>query len=735
MNLQQNPSAMGEDEINLGALFDTIYLDRKLVGAVALVIALLGIAYAYMAKPIYEADLSIQIEDNPGSTKNLLGDVSSMFDTKTAATAEIEILRSRMVVSKAVDNLALHVTAHPKYLPLVGRWLGSRSNELSTPILGGYVTGSEAIQVTVFNVPEQLQGQDFTLIADGQGGFELTQAEHNLALQGKTGTRETYDTALGTIELAVPKLEANTGAAFVLRRGSRLGAIAALQGRLQIAEKGKQSGVISVKLQGGDPRLTSQILNEVGQAYIRQNIDRKSEEAEKSIAFLGKQLPELKSSLEAAETKYNSLRDTRGTIDIGEEAKGLLQQNVATEVKLVEFKQKREELLTRYTPQHPSVANIESQIQILENQKAGIQAKIKKLPGLEQDVLQLMRDVKVNTELYTSLLDTSQQLNLLKASKIGNARIIDSAEVPEGPIKPKRAMIAGLAILLGLVAGVAAAFIRKALRGGIDDPKAIEDATGLPVYATILESKQQEQLAKKIAAKERGRFVLAETDPDDVAIESLRSFRVALQFAMLDAGNNRVMITGPTPSLGKTFIAANLAAILGQAGKRVLLLDMDLHKGHLNQYFGLGREDGLSELLVGEKTLEQAIHKNVLQNVDFLPAGMRVPNPSGLLLKERLPQMLEQASSLYDIVLVDAPPALLVSDVAVIGTHMGTTFLVVRDSISTMADLHLTLKRLEQARVEVKGVLFNGQLQRVTSSYGYGYGYKYGNYKQQAEDK
>ena len=731
------PHATGEDEINLGALFDTLYLERRLVAVIALAVSVLGMAYAFMATPIYEANLTIQVEDSPGSTKSLLGDAAMLFDTKTAATAEIEILRSRMVVSQAVDNLGLYIAASPKYFPLVGRWWASRSKELSDPGMGGYAWGNEAIQVTTFSVPEMLQGEEFTLIADGQGGFELTQAGHGLTLHGKLGQLEKYDTAPGRIELAVAKLEANAGAAFILRSNSRLKSIEALQGMLQIAEKGKQSGVIEIKVEGSDPQLSTRILNTVGYEYIRQNIDRKSAEAEKTITFLDQHLPEIKRNVEEAETRYNKLRDTRGTIDIGEEGRNLLQQAVGIEVKLLETRRQREEMLSRFTPQHPGIVNMDAQLRILQAQKSVIQEQVRKLPGVEQDIISSMRDVKVGTELYTSLLNTAQQLRLARASKIGTARLIDAAVVPEDPVKPKRLMIGVLAMLLGLFAGVVAAFIRKAMRGGIDNPRMVEDATGLPVYATILESKKQEQLARRILAKEPGRFVLAETDPDDLSIESLRSFRMALQFAMLDANNNRVMITGPTPSVGKTFIAANLAAILGQSGKRVLLLDMDLHKGHLNQYFGLGREDGLTELLVGEKTLEQAIKKNVLQNVDFMPTGTRVPNPSALFLNERLPQMLEQASRQYDIVLVDAPPALLVSDVAVIGTNMGTTFLVVRDSMSTLADLHVALKRLDQARVAVKGVLFNGQLQRVSSryGYGYGYGYKYGNYKRTAEDK
>lgn len=733
----QYPSESSGDEINISALLDTLYLEKKLVIGIALVVALVGCTYAFMAKPIYEADLSIQVEDNPSSAKSILGDAASMFDTKTAATAEIEILRSRMVVSQAVDNLGLHISARPKYLPVIGRWLASRSNTLSTPIMGGYVTGNESVKVSTFNLPDTLQGMAFNLIADGKGGFELQQPQFNIRLKGKVGIASSFKTEHGDIELTVSRLEANAGAAFLLSRHSRLKTIEQLQGQLVIAEKGKSSGIIGIRLEGPDPVLTSMILNEVGYEYIRQNVHRKSEEAEKTLAFLDKQLPEIKRILEESEVKYNSLRDARGTIDLGEEGKGLLQEGIGIDVKLVEFQQKYEDMLMRFTAQHPNAINAAKQIQILENQKAAIQSKIKTLPGLEQEVLRMVRDVKVNTELYTSLLNTAQQLNLLKASKIGTARLIDVAVVPEGPIKPKRMMIAAISVFLGLFLGIATAFIRKAMHGGIDNPKLIEDATGLPVYATILESKQQEEFAKQIKARQRGSFILAHTHPDDLSVESLRSFRVALQFAMLDAPNNRVMITGASPGIGKSFIAANLAAILAQAGKRVLLLDMDLHKGHLNQYFGLPRTGGVSELLAADKTLDEVTHKNVLNNLDLITIGTRVSNPSSLFLTERLHTVLEQMSSLYDVVLVDAPPVLLVSDVSVIGPSIGTTFLVVRDSVSTLADIHASQKRLDQARVTAKGVLFNGQLQRISShyGYGYGYGYKYSNYKKSSTDQ
>lgn len=738
--MEQNPRnyqpSMIEDEINLGSLLDNLWLNRVLVAAITASIFILGVAYAFMAKPIYEANLIVQVEDSPGSTKSLLGDASALFDTKTAASAEIEILNSRMVVANAVDSLGLYISARPKYFPLIGRWLASKNSKLSNPGilgLGGYVWGSEAIDVSFFNVPKTMWEDEFILTADSSGGFEVQQSKYDIVLHGQTGKRITLDSPGGRVEILVNSMNANAGAQFILQRNSRLEAIENLQGHLKIAEKGKLSGVIEVRLEGGDPQLTAEILNAVGHEYIRQNVDRKSEEAEKSIAFLDSQLPEIKRSVDEAETKYNRLRDSRGTIDIGEEAKNILQQAVAIEVKLLEVKREREELLSKFTSQHPSVVNTETQLRILQTQKSAIQEQIKRLPGVEQDIIASMRDVKVGNELYTSLLNTAQQLRLAKASKIGTSRIIDLAVVPEEPIKPKRLLISTISLLLGLFIGAMVVIIRKAIRGAIENPRTIEDATGMQVYATILESKHQEALSKKIQNKEQGIFILTESFPDDLAVESLRSFRVAMQFAMLDAPNNRVMITGPTPGVGKSFLAANIAAILAQTGKRVLLVDMDLHRGHLNQYFGVGRTGGLSEILAGEISLDQATHKGILNNLSLITNGTLISNPSSLLLNERLPQLLDECSKQYDLVIVDASPVLLVSDVAVIGSNMGTTFMVVRDGSSTIVDLTSAVKRLAQARVDVKGVLFNGQLMRVSSRYGYGYGYdySYGNYKQQ----
>ena len=718
-----------DDEIDLATYLDILFDNRWLIISIALVITLLGTAYAFIAKPIYEANILIQVEDSPNSSKNLLGDVSSMFDVKTAATSEIEILRSRMIVSRAVDNLRLNTTVRPKYFPVFGAWLAGRNKKLSEPGLfgsGGYAWGAEKIEVSTFNVPESLEDRDFILTTGANGQYSLTENKQDFVLKGSVGLMLKAGEEGGNVELLVNRLAAKPGTQFLLHHTSRLATIERLQNSMVILEKGKQSGIIGVTLEGANPTLTSNILNQIGQEYVRQNVERKSEEAEKSLSFLDKQLPDLKRQLEQSETKFNQFRNTSGTVDLDEEGKMLLEQSVVAQTKMIELKQKREELLIRFTTSHPAVVGIDSQMKEIVAEMQAITARIKRLPLLEQDVLRLSRDVKLNTDLYTALLNSAQQLRLVKAGKVGNVRLVDAAMVPEKPVKPNRPIVIAAALFIGLFLGVICAFIKKTLFGGISDSNEIEQMLGLTVYANIPHSKQQVDLYQRVLAKSKQVSVLAQIDPTDTAIESLRSFRTSLQFSMLDAKNNIIMITGPTPGLGKSFVSVNVAAVLAVAGKKVLLIDADLRKGYLHQYFGFSRENGLSELVAGTISLEQAVHKSVVENVDFISTGHFPPNPSELLLHENIGQLLKSLSGRYDYIFIDTPPVLAVSDTLILGPHVGALFMITRAGQSTIGDIKESIKRCSHTGIPVKGVIFNDIKRRPGS---YGYGYKYGKYR------
>lgn len=742
MNSLQNPiqpqqtlpplpmgDSQDDDEIDLLSLLDVLLDARWLIAAVTALVLLLGGAYAFLSRPVYEANTLIQVEDSKPGAAGALGEAASLFDIKSPATAEMEILRSRLVVGQAVDDLQLYVSATPKYTPLIGSWLARRATELSDPGflgMGGYVSGNESIRLGLLDVPLALQGEPLLLVAT-DGGFELRDADDQLLAKGQVGTPVAFGTGDDKGRILVAQLQAKPGAHFNVARYSRLGVIEQLQRDLAIAEQGKQSGVIAITLQGTDPLLIARTLTAVGGNYVRQNIERKSAEAEKSLGFLGGFLPQLKKQLEESEVRFNQFRNQNGTFDLGTEGKNYLDTAVKLQASLLELQQKRREQSAQFTAAHPVIQTLDAQIAAVSKEIAGLTNKVKTLPNVEQDLLRLTRDVKVNGELYLNLLNSSQQLRLVKEGKVGNVRVVDAPVVPERAIKPQRAQILAISGVLGLLLGMGLAFLRNSLRPGIKDPADIESSTGLHVFATVPHSPEQEKLTKLAKSQAPGNHLLAVTMPDAPGVESLRSLRTALQFAMLDARNNVVLFSGPTPGIGKSFTSANFAAVLAAGGKRVLLIDADMRKGHVHQFFGLKRGLGLSEMIVGTRKLDEVVHRAVTPNLDLITTGTMPPNSGELLLSPSMVHLLQDLSAQYDLVLIDTPPVLAVSDTQAIAPHAGTVFLVARAEVTSLGELHESTKRLSQAGVQVKGVVFN-DLDTSRQRYG-GYGYKNSRYR------
>ncbi|OZA96891.1 MAG: tyrosine protein kinase [Polaromonas sp. 39-63-203] len=618
------------DEINLLELFDVVLDSRWLIAAVTALALVLGGAYAFLTTPVYEANTLIQVEESKGGSSaatSALGEAASLFEIRSPATAEMEILRSRLVVGQAVQNLQLDLSVTPKYIPIMGGWLARRATAPSNPGflgMGGYVSGNESLKVGAFDVPRQFEGKRFSVLVTGEG-YKLVAPDGEALATGRFGTEIGFVIGGQKGQILIVGAVAKPGAEFYVKRFSRLAVIEKLQLSLGIAEQGRQSGVIRTTLTGTDPAKIALTLNEIGMLYVRQNVARKGAEAEKTLGFLGTLLPQLRAQIEASEEKFNQFRNRNSAFDLTTAAKLVLEQSVKLQTSLLELQQKRKDLEARFTAQHPSIQTIDAQIRSINNELGAVNARVKAFPSVEQDLLRLTRDLKVNTELYASLLNSSQQLQLVKEGKVGNVRIVDVAVIPEIPVKPQRLTVLALAGVLGLFAGLALAFLRNSLRPGLKDPADIEARAGLHVFATVPHSDAQVQQAKAIKAKTPGTHVLAVVAPQDPVVESLRSLRTALQFAMLDATNNVVLITGPTPGIGKSFTSVNFAAVLGAADKKVLVIDADLRRGHLNQYFGQGRERGLSEVVSGSVPLSDALRRNVAPNVDFLSTGTLEP--------------------------------------------------------------------------------------------------------------
>jgi tyrosine-protein kinase Etk/Wzc len=715
------------EETGLLKLLDVVLDNLWLIAVVTAAAIALGAAYMFVSTPIYEANNLIQVEESkPGNVAGGLGDVSGLFEIHSPASAEIEILRSRLVVGQAVQNLQLDLNVTPKYVPMVGRWLARHATQVSDPGflgMGGYISGNEALKVVSFDVPAALEGARFSVVLSTQG-YELLSPDGDVLGKGAVGQPLDYAVDGEQGRLLVASAAGKPGATFYLARSALLDETEELQRSLNIKEQGRQSGVIRASLQGSDPLRLARVLNEIGALYVRQNVERKSAEAEKSLDFLASFLPQLREQLEISETKFNQFRNQSGTFDLGTEAKAVLDQAVALQAGLLLLQQKRQELEARFTAQHPSVQAIDAQINSINANISALGGRVKSFPNVEQELLRLTRDVKVNSELYASLLISAQQLRLVKEGKVGNVRIVDVAAVPKKRVKPQGSM--PLAAVLGLLAGLALAYMRSSLRSGIKDPADIEKRLGLNVFATVPHSDAQVARAKD--TKGRDTRVLAVSAPQDLAVESLRSLRTALQFAMLDSANNVVLITGPKPEVGKTFTSVNFTAVLGAVGKKVVLLDADLRKGHIHEYFGLERGHGLSEVVSGSVKLEDALHRQVAPNVDFLATGTLPPNPAELLATPAMQALLQQLASQYDLVIIDTPPVLAASDAAILAPLAGAVFLVARAEVTSLEELQESAKRLAQSGAQTRGVIFN-DINLSKRRYGYGLGYKYIRYK------
>jgi tyrosine-protein kinase Etk/Wzc len=723
----------GSEAVALKAYLHVLRDHLWLVLAIACSISIVASAYALMARPVYEASMMIHVEEvDPAGAKNALTEVSSMFETKKAVTAEMELLRSRTVLAPAIERLGLTISARPDYFPLLGRVVrDARPGQLSQPGLfgiGGKVWGSERIEVSRFNVPTGMLNRDFVITSLGDERFSVFEPRANIVFYGRVGPLLRVDTPGGMVELQVAQLVGRPGARFLATRQSTMAVITQLQTQLFIGEQGKQSGVIAVRLEGSSAEGTNALLTEIGRQYMDQNMHRKSDEAEKSLAFLDQQMPKLKARLEHAEGEYNTFRHANGTIDFAEEAKQSLQQATAAKMRRTELVQKRAELLTRFTSIHPMVAAVSDQLREVDGELTTIAEHIKRLPLLEQDALRLSREIKVSTDLYTALANTAQQLRIASVGRASNVRLVDAPMVIDEPIRPHRKAIVAVGAAIGILLGVAAAFLRRTLTSGVDDPLYIEKMLGARVvFASIPRSEAQIRLNRRHATGPGRQSLLALDWPTDGAIEALRSFRASLQFSMPRFENNVIMFAGPTSSLGKSFITANMAVVMAAGGKRVLLVDADVRNGRLHQHFGTTRENGLCEVISGAMPATDAIRCGVLDNLDLMPTGRMPANHPDFFKDLAIGALLKSVSPRYDMVLVDSPPILALADALVLGSHAGAVFLIVRAGVSTEREITESIKRLNQAGVSPYGILFNDVKPRLSA---YGYRYGYGNVEQ-----
>ncbi|HHP0511736.1 TPA: polysaccharide biosynthesis tyrosine autokinase [Vibrio harveyi] len=700
-------SAPTDDEIDLGKLFGILIDAKWFIIGITLLFATIGIAVALLSTPIYKADALIQIEQkSSGGISAMVGDMGELFAAESSATTEIEIIKSRMILGDTVDKFNLTTIATPDYLPFVGKGLAR-------------INGTQDyISVSTFEMPRTAQGYKHHLVVTDaeKGSFDLM-IEDQIVLSGVVG--QTIE--MNGYRIKVRELVAQNEDSFSIGKITKLDAINRLASQLSISERGAKTGIVSLSIEGEYPERNQQILNDVVQNYFLQNVRRNSAEAEQSLNFLKDHLPEIKEKLTGSEDVLNRFRQENESIDLNLEAQSTLKVMVALEAQLNELTFKESEISQKFTQDHPAYKSLLDKRQTLLQEKARLNRQVQKLPKTQREVLRMTRDVEVNQQIYIQLLNKVQELNIIKAGTVGNVRIIDSAQSYAIPVKPKKPLIVVLATLLGGMVAVAFVLVKTAFHRGVTSPDEIEQ-TGISVYASVPKSVQQLEVASKLKRKSnKDLLLLAEENPADLSIEALRGLRTSLHFAMMEAKNNVLMISGPAPSIGKTFVSTNFAAVAAKTGQKVLLVDADMRKGYLQQCFGLAADNGLSDFLSGKISQDMVIKPTKVENLDVITRGQVPPNPSELLMHPRFVEFVEKASQEYDLVIIDTPPVLAVTDPSIVGAIAGTTLMVARFDQTTSKELEVARSRFEQSGVEVKGVILNAIEKKAASSYGYGY--------------
>jgi tyrosine-protein kinase Etk/Wzc len=723
------PPSVRDEEIDLRTLLSTLGDHKRLIFFGTVLFLLASVLYVVLATPKYEATATVQVERRAATFPGLSQNTGVQTPAESPATTEIQLLTSRSVLSEALDNLDLDIQVAPAHFPLFGNYIArhytpANPGDVAEPWFGlpRYGWGGDGAVIARLDVPEDLIDQPLRLVAGDGGSYTLYDPDGTVLVRGIVG----QPAQGGGVAMLVRSLHANPGMRFQVTRLNSLAILAKLRQDISASEQGRDSGVIALTYENEDPILARQVLEQISRAYVHQNVARNSAEAAKRLQFVKRQLPNVRKELDKAQAALTEFQSRTQTLDVGVQNQSLLNQTVAIDSAIAQLRIQQADLAARFTPQHPTYKALMAQLGQFESQKSALRGRIADLPETQQGLFRLTKDVEVTNQTYASLLDQAQQLDIARASAVGNARVIDPAAVNyESPAWPQPLPVVAGGTVLGALLMMGFVLLRQMMRRGVEDPADIE-LLGLPVYASIPYSDRGRELTVNPGRFPNGhQKLLALNAPTDLAMEALRSLRTSLHFARFKTKNNLLMISAPSPGVGKTFVCANLAVTMSQAGQRVLLIDADMRRGTLHHAVGVRSEGGLSELISGQIPVEEAIRKVAgADNLSFISRGEIPPNPSELLMNPAFNELLEQVGPSYDIVIIDTPPVLAVTDAAVIGHQVGTCLMVVRFGLNQQREIALAKQRLEQNGVEVKGAIFNGVQKRSGGHYAYTY-YEY----------
>ncbi|OEY91876.1 hypothetical protein BJD20_09980 [Acinetobacter proteolyticus] len=690
-----NPNTqLTDDTIDLRELFFTIILQWKLI-AFCIVLALICAAiYLSVVEKVYSVDAKIQVIDSKqnglaglssqiASLGSLAGvNLGGLANGQQSTQTEIEILQSRSVLAKTIQDLNLNIQIEPKQSFLQEAFTTDKFHTYYKKNEIQISDRNKSFSIQQFDIPKKFLDKDLILTFNGQI-FTLTSKQTDVEVfKGQLNQKTNSNSELWKVNIS--SKQALDGQ-YIVQKQSILTALKYFLLDFKVIELAKQTGIISVSYNGTDRAHLINVLNYILQTYLSQNLETKSAEKEKTLNFLDQQLPKLKQNLEQAEQKFNTFRETHGTIDIQQEAGLYLKQSVELETQKIQLEQKQAELAAQYTAQHPMMQEINAQIGVFNKKINELNGALKKLPNTQSQYLQYYRDVQVQTQLYTNLLGTYQSLSLAKAGETGNLRVLDYPVEPTKPIKPRKLIILILSILVGGFIGVLIALVRNLLQTGVRHRDEIEQAVGIKTYVEL--------------PKQKNKAI-----PE---LHTLETFIPTLRFKLQQKQHNVTLLTSVTPDQNQGVIAQHLALYLSQAGQKVLVIDSDLYRGELDQLFKSTSKVGLSEYLRGQANLDQIIVNTTYPNLSLIGRGQSSDEASITSHQSIFEQLMQQISSQYDYILISSAPVLATSDSLNLAQFTGFNLCLVQYGQTQLKDIELAKSYFVNAGLEIDGLILD----------------------------
>lgn len=696
------------DTITLLQAIGILFKHRFILLFFLIIGACVGLFIGNYLRPQYSSDalLQVDIQGSKNGSK-MLGEMGELLDVSSRADAEIELIKSRMVLGYVVDEENLSYSATP--IGFFDRILHREGR----------------MDIKELYIPSQVRRKKFSARVLDDSTFAVFSSDDVELGRGLVGECVKAPIAGDTIRVIVKMMDAKPGQQFRLGLQNPLSAERSLARNLSVTERGIKTGIISVSYSHRYPDRAASILNTIANTYLRQNVEMRSAEAEKTLEFLQQQLPGVKAKLDSAEKKLSSYRHKIGSVDMSGETQAHLNREMDLQLKILQIEQERQKATRLFKEEHPTVQTLIKQQDKLRSELGKLKAKAGKMPITQQEMVRLNEEVQVNNAIYTNMLNNIQQLRVVRAGEVGNVRIVDFAQIEPRPVKPKKFNILICSIAASLMIGVLLIFVARMLHNGVRSSLEVERETNVSVYAKIPRVRSQKGV--RLKSKDKYKPLILD-DPEAPASEAIRSLQTSIDY-MQNTGDEKkvISIVGISPSVGKSFISYNLASCLAISGKKVLLINADMRRGAVYSRHKLGLSDVLSSKCEFEDAIAESLF-TALSNLKVMGAGKSTNAPSELLRGPRFGAILDKARAVFDYIIVDTPPISMVTDAEIIYPLSDLNVLVLRYGAHSMDEIKEHVEKIKRMSNKSLAFVMNFCEHELGGYYGYGYGYGYSYY-------